>query len=464
MMSFNWQKFDDAFIHQKLQDGGLLLSKARLVSWIHITSFVCTFVCLALNFILNEHSYLQWLLSILSTGLMFYCFKKWGSFVLSGNILALGFYCTLAVNMFTTGFIFSDDFNWLALCPVFAALFANGRSAFFWFTAYLFTASTLFYLQTSMPQIYVMPYEPMHYLLSYCFFTAVLTITAFLYKRGEDITFSVLNAQNNHLKSQKQELHQKSIELQRAKELLTRSNNELATFAHSAGHDLKEPLRMISAYISLLKKRLKEHLTPDTEEFMGYVTRGSVQMSMLLDDLLEFSKIGMGKDKFAMIDLDDVLYYVKNNLKLVIEETNATIIQPQELPHVYGRYSEMVQLIQNLISNSLKFRQKDKDPEIEINVHEMDAYFQISIRDNGIGIPKEFQHKVFMPFEKGHARSQYEGSGLGMAICHKIVENVGGEIWVESTENVGSRFFFTMPKEEIGEVLESFKIEENYVP
>jgi two-component system, chemotaxis family, sensor kinase Cph1 len=135
------------------------------------------------------------------------------------------------------------------------------------------------------------------------------------------------------------------------------------------------------------------------------------------------------------------------------------IIQPQELPKVYARYSEMTQLFQNLISNSLKFRKKDIRPIIEINVFVKDNIFQISVKDNGIGIADEFQSKVFIPFERFHARNAYEGSGLGMAICHKIVENAGGEIWLESKETVGTTFFFTLPKQVPTEVLNDFKSE-----
>jgi signal transduction histidine kinase len=458
-MFFSWQKFDDLLIPAKLQDTGLLRGKARIISLVHLILSLASLGFTILNFTILPQKGFQWAIASAMLVFMFYSFKRWGNFIFSGNMISLG--CTLALSFDITvnGNLNSDDFHWLMLSPVFAALFTNGRYAIFWYAVYVLIGVYVFNYQVLTPSSVVMPYPPLHYLVSYAVLTAITTSIFFLYKKGEDDTFVLLNKQNESLTLQRQALHQKTTELHKAQEQLTRSNHELASFAYSAGHDLKEPLRMISAYTSLLKKRLKDHLTPDTEEFMGYVTRGSVQMSHLLDDLLEFSKIGRGKDKFAMIDLDDVMYYVKNNLKLVIEESGAVIVQPEDLPKVYARYSEMVQLFQNLISNSLKFRKKDIDPVIEISFITQGDMCQISVKDNGIGIAEEFHAKVFMPFERFHSRSDYEGSGLGMAICSKIIENAGGTIDLKSKENVGTTFFFTLPNLIPDESLESLSLE-----
>jgi signal transduction histidine kinase len=453
-MVFNWQKFDDIFIHPKHHDTGLLRGKARVITFIHLMILAFALVVFVLDFTFLAQKGLHWIIGLMSSVLFIFSFKKWGNFNLSANLIALGCALTNAGGLFKSGYLNSDDFHWLMISPMFAALFGNGRSTILWLLVFIGTSFILYNQQLSFPQVNTMLYPPLHYLVSYNLLTVAFTSAIYLYKRGEDRIFNIQQKQNELLTLQKHELHQKTNELKKMQELLTRSNNELASFAFSAGHDLKEPLRMISAYTSLLKRKLKPHLTEDTEEFMGYVTRGSVQMSNLLDDLLEFSKIGRGKDKFAMIDLDDVLYYVKNNLKLVIEESGAIITQPQELPKVYARYSEMVQLFQNLISNALKFRKKDTETLIEINVLAEENIYQISVKDNGIGIAKEFHSKVFVPFERFHARNAYEGSGLGMAICHKIIENSSGEIWLESEENIGTTFFFTLPTQFTEEVLE----------
>jgi signal transduction histidine kinase len=454
-MVTNWQKFDNIFIHPKHHDTGLMRGKARVLTFVHLMVLAFSIATTILDFTFLPQKGNQWIIGLSLSFLCIYVFKKWGNFNISGNLIALG--CALATSggLFKVGYLNSDDYHWLMICPMFASLFGNGRSTVFWMLAFAATGFVLYSQQILMSPNNTSLYTPLHYFISYNLLALVFTLTIYLYKKGEDKIFNIQQKQNDFLTAQRQELHQKTTELHKMQEQLTRSNNELASFAYSAGHDLKEPLRMISAYTSLLKRKLQPHLTGDTEEFMGYVTRGSVQMSNLLDDLLEFSKIGRGKDKFAMIDLDDVLYYVKNNLKLVIEETGAVIIQPEELPKVYARYSEMVQLFQNLISNALKFRKKDIEPQIEINVTVKENVFKISVKDNGIGIADEFHNKVFMPFERFHARNAYEGSGLGMAICHKIVENAGGEIWLESKETVGTTFFFTLPKQVPNETLES---------
>ncbi|MBN1780573.1 substrate-binding domain-containing protein [bacterium] len=223
---------------------------------------------------------------------------------------------------------------------------------------------------------------------------------------------------------------------------LARSNEELEQFAYIASHDLQEPLRTISSYAQLLNRRLSDRLDEDTELFLNYLTEGARRMHTMIHDLLIYSRVSSHIKAFQPTDLNRLLQHVITDLSAVIGETR-TQIQIETMPTVLCDSVLFERLFINLITNAIKYNKK-RTPKIRISAVLKDREWTISIRDNGIGIHSEHHNKIFGVFERLHSRSQYEGTGIGLAICKKIVERHGGRIWVESTEGKGSTFHFSI--------------------
>ncbi len=238
-------------------------------------------------------------------------------------------------------------------------------------------------------------------------------------------------------------LQERDRELEAQTEELERSNEELEQFAYIASHDLQEPLRMISSYTQLLAKRYKDQLDNDANEFINYAVDGANRMQVLINDLLSYSRVGTKGEDFSHVDLNSVLEAVKANLKGVIEETGA-VIKYSKLPTVMADNSQMIQLFQNLIGNAVKFRREGVTPEIEITSKKEGNLFRFVVKDNGIGIDKKYLDRIFVIFQRLHTKEEFPGTGIGLAICKKIVERHGGEISVESAEGKGSDFTFTL--------------------
>jgi signal transduction histidine kinase len=246
---------------------------------------------------------------------------------------------------------------------------------------------------------------------------------------------------------------------------LKRSNEELEQFAYVASHDLQEPLRMVTNYLQLLENRYKTNLDPKAQDFITIAVDGAVRMHQLIGDLLTYSRVGTAAKPLAPTNTSDVLKNSLLNLKVAIEESNARITS-DALPTVMGDPVQLTQLFQNLIGNALKFR-SDKPPEIQISAklnaatcpvpasktggassvepeNVEPSQWQFSVRDNGIGIPAKDFERIFLIFQRLHTREKYPGTGIGLALCKKIVERHGGRIWVESEPGQGTTFHFTL--------------------
>jgi PAS domain S-box-containing protein len=226
---------------------------------------------------------------------------------------------------------------------------------------------------------------------------------------------------------------------------LERSNQELEQFAYVASHDLQEPLRMVTSYLNLLERRYKEKLDPDAHEFIAFAVDGAKRMKRLITDLLAYSRVGMQDKALVPVNAETVLAQVLKNLQIAIEESQA-VISHDPLPTVLADEGQLVQLFQNLIGNALKFR-GDSPPQIHIGLTREQGAYLFSVRDNGIGLEPEQVERVFIIFQRVHDKGEYPGSGIGLAICKKIVERHGGRIWVESQPGQGATFYFTLPLE-----------------
>ena len=223
---------------------------------------------------------------------------------------------------------------------------------------------------------------------------------------------------------------------------LKRSNAELENFAYVASHDLQEPLRMVSSYTRLLEKRYKDKLDSDANDFINYAVDGAKRMQLLISDLLAYSRIGTRVKPFEPVDMESVLKDSISNLQVSISESKAKITH-ENLPKVMGDEGQLIQLLQNLISNALKFKNKES-LLVHISARQDGEFWVFSVKDNGIGIDTQYFNKIFVIFQRLHGVA-YKGTGIGLAIAKKIVESLGGQIWVESELEKGSTFYFTLP-------------------
>ncbi|MDY6833940.1 MAG: PAS domain S-box protein [Chloroflexota bacterium] len=234
-------------------------------------------------------------------------------------------------------------------------------------------------------------------------------------------------------------------ELQRRSEALERSNRELEQFAYIASHDLQEPLRMVASYVQLLERRYKGRLDEDADEFISYAVDGANRMQRMINDLLTYSRVGTRGKAFEPTDCESVLDTALANLKLTIEENNA-VITHDPLPTIMADSSQLIQLFQNLIANAIKFH-GNKVPYVHARATRNNGEWVFSVHDNGIGIDPEYKERVFVIFQRLHTHEEYPGTGIGLAVCKRIVERHQGRIWVESTPGEGTDFFFTVPAE-----------------
>lgn len=224
---------------------------------------------------------------------------------------------------------------------------------------------------------------------------------------------------------------------------LARSNAELQQFAYVASHDLQEPLRMVSSYTQLLAKRYRGRLDADADDFIGFAVDGAARMQKLIQDLLAYSRVGTRNLERQAVSMDSVLEYATDMLQLVIKGTDAAVTH-ESLPSIKVDERQMTQLFQNLISNAIKFRGQEP-PRIHVSATRLDGEWLFSVHDNGIGIEPQYADRIFVIFQRLHNRDDYPGTGIGLAICKKIVERHGGRIWMESEPGKGSTFFFTVP-------------------
>ncbi len=246
------------------------------------------------------------------------------------------------------------------------------------------------------------------------------------------------------------ELQEKNLAIYEQSLELEAKNKELEQFAYIASHDLQEPLNTISSFIGLISEDYGDSFDDVGKESLAFIKDASIRMKKLIDSLLEYSRLGRNRE-YADVDLNKVIEELRKDLKTVIEETDATITV-SKLPVVRGSEIELRLLLQNLIGNAIKFREANKVPKINIaSVKVTDLsedavnYWKFSVKDNGIGIPEEHKDRIFAIFQRLHSRDEYQGTGIGLAHCKKIVESHGGKIWLTSEKGKGSTFYFTIP-------------------
>ena len=260
------------------------------------------------------------------------------------------------------------------------------------------------------------------------------------------IVFYRANQQKKILnKNLESKVRERTAELENVNSQLVETNEELERFTYIASHDMKEPIRNINSFINLIQRRLGTQEDSDIQEYMGYVTKNTRQMYTLVDDVLAFSRIAaLDLKNLAWLDLNLEMLDLRETLKTQLQEKNATL-ETTGMPSVRAEKSHIFMVFKNLIENALKYNESEP-PILKVRYTSTDAFFCFYVEDNGIGIAPEYHHQIFEMFKRMNARDKYEGTGIGLAICKKIVNKYGGTIGVESEVGAGSRFYFTWPR------------------
>jgi signal transduction histidine kinase len=258
-------------------------------------------------------------------------------------------------------------------------------------------------------------------------------------------THLALYALRQQLAAQNTRLQQEIAARELTQEALLRSNTELEQLAYVASHDMQEPLRMVASYLQLVAQRYQGQLDADADEFIGYAVDGAKRMQALINDLLAYSRLGTKARPFEPSDCNTIVQTAIAQLRVPIEDSGARITHGA-LPTVMGDATQLLQLFQNLLSNAIKFHRRDVPPVVHVEAQPWDSAWRFSVRDNGIGIAAEYFERIFVLFQRLHGRGEYPGTGIGLAICKKIVERHGGSIAVQSQPGEGSTFSFTLPR------------------
>jgi len=261
---------------------------------------------------------------------------------------------------------------------------------------------------------------------------------------GEVLTIAIIRDVTERKRAEEQ-LRQTAGMLVAQTAELARSNAELEQFAYVASHDLQEPLRMVASYTQLLGRRYRGKLDADADEFIEYAVDGAQRMQRLIRDLLEYSHVETRGGAAALVDVGTIIDGVIADLGVALADSGGVIAHDDDLPTVVIDPSQARQLFQNLIDNALKYRRQDVPPRVHVSAERAGAYCRFTVTDNGIGIAPEYVERVFVIFQRLHTRAEYSGTGIGLAICKKIVERCGGRIWIEAPSAGGAAFSFTLP-------------------
>lgn len=441
---------DRWLIHPSCLNSPILLRKGRVLVFLHLFLFVLSLAFYISNTFFypdaENPALIPAMLIIVGLSVLF----KWkGNFNLSGNLLALFFFLVQMQVVPTSGGLYSDNLIWMMAVPLLALLFANVWSGIVWLAILLGYTGYLYFEELNAAVSYreqTMDLDATYYLITWSGLFIIVVGVVLIFAEGQNLIVKALNEKKAELEKKNDEISRQARWLRETQAKLKASNKELEQFAYAASHDLKEPLRMIGTYVQLIERKLKDDLDESSRQYMHFVTDGVTRMDRLLTDLLEYSRVGRKNDMAKDTNLNETLFVVVNNLMNRMKENHAEICA-NELPVIRVPSMLMLQLFQNFISNSIKFRKKDVNPVVEIQYENRQGYHRFYFKDNGIGIPADQKDRVFNIFERLHGRHEYEGTGIGLATCKKIIENLGGEIWVESEVGVGTTFGFSLPSD-----------------
>jgi signal transduction histidine kinase len=440
------------FLHTSLSRSVINHRKGIILVFAHFYVFIALSSLSLLSNTIKNTSLFSTLCALICIVVSLFLFKKKGRINPSGNMLTFSLCVALIPILLKTGGINSSFMPWLYAIAFVMVLVENLIWATFWFSFCSLFCIALYIADPYFPNLNVSNCTKFDSMTSYLSIGCFLFLSLIVFEGHQVFVIKILKSKNEELKAQKKVIAEHLAELEKISTQLSVSNQELEIFAFAASHDLKEPLRMITMYTQILEMKLKPLLNNTTNEYMGFVIDGVKRMQKLLDNLLEYSLLGKKDKKLEEINLNKKIERVLLNLTVVIQETQAQI-NFSNLPTITAAPTDMLQLFQNVIANALKFRKKDIAPIVNISCTESVDEYMFIVEDNGIGIKTEDQERIFNLFTRLHTNKQYEGTGIGLATCKKILTNLNGKISVSSVEGKGTTFYFFIPKSNVSNMV-----------
>ncbi len=433
----------DFFIPENLKSPKEVYWRARIISSIHIfllVNVIVSEILCSMFFTDNEfpHS-----ICFIGIGSLLFIFKKWGSFIISGNLLIVLLVAILLPFSLTTGGLYSYDFLALLVVPMLGFLIVNRFFGFFWTFFMVATSFGLHYLELNAVVSYrsgILDNDANYYLSLTLFLYVLITSCVAIFDKGQRLIIDELNFQRDLL-------HKNKIELEEKEEELLESNASLKHFAHVASHDLKQPIRTIFSFGQLLQRDIGDTLSKDHQMYLDFIILGSKQLQNQVDSILNHAKIGSNKD--MNLETVEVLPFVENvvlKLQQQIIESGAKVTIKKLPTEIIASKIELSLVFQNIISNGIKFKEPDVPLEIKITSKELPTHYEFSIADNGVGVEPDIIDKIFTPMVKSYSKQNADGTGMGLATCEKIIKRHQGTIKVVSEQGDGATFIFTISK------------------
>lgn len=444
--------FIETLIPKKFKQSKFDHSKARVIIYSYFVFLATSVVLLLISPFFSDEPLTRYFFSITVLTILIYTFRYSKSLLLPVNIFAFLLAALLVPLTINNGGIYSDNLIWCFLVPVIAFFLGNITSGICWTIALL---GFQFYLlrkeqlsETSFLD-YVANVSPEYYYISYLFFFMLMAAIIAIFKSHQSKIVLALDRQRATLAEQKQALSEKAEELELIKKNLEYSNKELEQFAYIVSHDLKAPLRNINSFSQLLERSLKkdEVLSPSTQEYLNFITGSVANMNQLITDLITYARAGNTTESDdTIIKIEDIKLRIENDLRSAINETEAQIYWQNMPAEIQVPQVKLVQILQNLISNAIKYKSPNAAPMIIISCFEHEKFWEFSVKDNGVGIAPENQKRIFDIFVKLQSEHYQTSSGIGLTTCKKIIDQLGGEMSVKSQPGIGSVFHFTIPK------------------
>ena len=446
---------DEYLIADSLKRDPFVVKRARLLAWLHVIATSLS-LGLMLASVLAPAAFTPQLVALtFALVALTALYAKQGNIILSGNLIVVVTAIALVLNMRETGGLYSDNLVWSIILPIVAFLFTSRVYGIAWsiFVLCLLTAFYVLEVNSEVSYRYAsLMLGAEYFFVSYLgLFTGIFGIVLLFVRGNDEILYSLRRA-SAALRDRKQTVESQNERLLTQEQDLKRSNRDLELFAYVASHDLKEPLRMVTAYSQIVQRNLGPAASLKDQEYLGYVREGAERMQTMLDDLLAYSRLGKERDAVEAVDLNRVMVLVQNNLRVRLEETAGELLF-DSLPTVSGRRTHFVQVFQNLIANSLKFSRPGTPPRVRITTRRDEGAdeFVIAVEDNGIGIRAEDIDSIFGVFQRLHSRDEYEGSGIGLATVQRIIDGLGGRITVSSVYGEGTTFQLSLPLKLVSE-------------
>ncbi len=445
------QSFIDYFLAEKLKTNPDLIRKGRMVVLIFFfLAILMPIMAFSSSFTGDSNDFPFFFAFCLMVAALF-IFKKTGLFYLSGHLLGFLVFSLLTPIAYRTGGLYSDDLLWLVMGPVMAFLVGNRWTGILWTLALIGVTTTFYLFEKNSPVSMLQEsliLNPDYYFYSLALLFTMLLGILFIYENEKTKLIEAIGDKRNQLKVQNDQLEamvkERTRSLEQSNAQLKSSNEDLEQFAYVASHDLQEPLRMVGNFVQLLEEEYKEKLDEDGKTYINYAVDGVSRMSLLIEELLQYSRVGKKEEQVSLVDLNELIEQKKSDLGLLINRKNV-VVKTATLPSINCIRGQIGILFFNLINNGIKFNKSFK-PIIEIGCREEDTHWVFSVKDNGIGIPGAYQKQIFELFKRLHRKEEYSGTGIGLAVCKKIVEQHKGKIWLESEEGEGTTFFFSIFK------------------